>query len=293
MAAPHVDAVVDACSASVRKYDARGPEERPPTLYHFTDLDGLTGILTRGCLWASLATTLNDASEVQYGRNLAIDILRERQATAPTEFDRRVLRYLVNPGAAPPGNDFELFPLVISFCGRNDRSGMWLNYGRSGRGLAIGFAPSIAESTQMDLSRIDYDKASQVGRMTELLNAGNAALGPAPSYSQTNDGAHLTSMYVSWRAVRLKHPAFAEEDEWRLSVQGVAHNGKLVDGTAFKFRRTGERLVPFEERSFGGQALVKKLVLGHTSPVAEEAARTLLYAHGYQPAVERSDVPVR
>jgi hypothetical protein len=49
-------------------------ESPPPTLFHFTDCDGLVGILTTKTLRASLATSLNDASETKY----AISRLRSR-----------------------------------------------------------------------------------------------------------------------------------------------------------------------------------------------------------------------
>ena len=42
------------------------PADRPKTLYHFTDIPGLLGIITDESLWASLATSLNDATEVVY-----------------------------------------------------------------------------------------------------------------------------------------------------------------------------------------------------------------------------------
>jgi hypothetical protein len=42
------------------------PTDRPERLHHFTDASGTTGILSSKSLWASLATALNDATEVIY-----------------------------------------------------------------------------------------------------------------------------------------------------------------------------------------------------------------------------------
>jgi hypothetical protein len=293
MPAKHIDSVVDACSTSIQAQDSADEANLPPLLYHLTDLDGLTGILSTGNLWASLATALNDSSEVRYGYDLAVGILRERQITAPSEFSRRLLRHLVDRSTAPPGNAFELFPFVTSFCGRKDRSGMWLHYGRGGKGIALGFDSRIAADLGMNLSRVDYDRNSQVSRMAALLDAGLAALGSAPSYSELADGAHLTSLYVSWLAVRLKHPSFSDEHEWRLSSHAVVHNGSIVDSTVLKYRRSGERLIPYEVRTFADRALVKEIVLGHSCPVAEEAIKILMYSQGYQADISRSEVPVR
>jgi hypothetical protein len=42
------------------------PDNTPELLYHFTDSAGLIGIVTTKTLWASLATSLSDASETKY-----------------------------------------------------------------------------------------------------------------------------------------------------------------------------------------------------------------------------------
>src|SRR5688572_8408931 len=148
---------------------------------------------------------------------------------------------------------------------------MWLHYGRSGRGLALAFEPTIASSVNMDLLRLDYEPTSQRRRIDELLDSGLAALGQNPTPAQLHDGAHVTSLYLSWLAIRLKHPSFVEEDEWRLSANAVAQAGQIQDGTIFRFRRSGERLVPYEERPFGELTGLEQVVLGHSSPLAIDA----------------------
>ncbi|MBN1606201.1 MAG: DUF2971 domain-containing protein [Polyangiaceae bacterium] len=293
MASKHVAAVIDACTASIAKRDEADAASSPSTLFHFTDLDGLAGILSTNILWASLATELNDASEVRYGLDLAEEVLRERIASAATDFDVAALEFLVDPSSAPRPNRFELFPLVISLCGRADKSGMWLHYGRGGRGVALGFDSSIAIEAKMNLSCVDYDPGSQRTRIAELLHAGREALGASPPPSHVRDGAHLTSMYMSWLAIRFKHPSFSEEHEWRLSVQAIAQDGRIQDDTTFKYRRQGERLIPYEERRLNGTALLREVILGHSCSFTVEAGRALLASHSCTAAVVRSNVPVR
>ena len=41
-------------------------------------------------------------------------------------------------------HQFDFDHLVVSFCGRCDKSGQWLHYGHSGRGVALGFSSAIA-----------------------------------------------------------------------------------------------------------------------------------------------------
>ena len=47
----------------------------PEMLYHYTSAYGLYGILSSGILRAGNFSYLNDSSEIQYGRNLAQDML--------------------------------------------------------------------------------------------------------------------------------------------------------------------------------------------------------------------------
>lgn len=60
----------------VGKQSASSTDSRPERLYHFTDCAGLIGIFEKRTLWASLATSLNDPSEVRYGLDLACDLFR-------------------------------------------------------------------------------------------------------------------------------------------------------------------------------------------------------------------------
>src|SRR6266571_5259447 len=66
----------------------------PTQIYHFTDCDGLIGILKAKTLWASLATSLNDRSEMEYGRVLAREIVDGFTATSLdlTRFESAVVK---------------------------------------------------------------------------------------------------------------------------------------------------------------------------------------------------------
>lgn len=289
MASKHVDAVVDACSSAVA-----GPAVDPPeTLYHLTDSVGFAGIISSRTLWSNLATSLNDASEIRYGVDLTVELLRERLANRQSDFDAAALGFLLDPSSAPKANQYELFPFVVSFCKHCAKSGQWLHYGRSGHGVALGFSPDIATALGMDLCSVDYDPQSQRTRIASLLDSAHAALGPSPTQEQIREGAHLASMYISWLAVRFKHPSFVEEDEWRLSSQVIVKGGQIQDQSVLKFRESAGRLVPYEERVFNDASLLKLVVVGFSSTTTPEAARLMLVNHGYRASATRSDVPVR
>jgi hypothetical protein len=116
-----------------------GQPERPPTLYHFTDVPGLVGTLTNGCLWASLATTLNDSSELSYGVDLAARLVKEQRAKKNTSY-LRALDYMLGMRERSPVFTSGLEVFVASFCARADKSVHRLHYGRSGGRVEAGVA---------------------------------------------------------------------------------------------------------------------------------------------------------
>jgi len=104
-----VSAVIDACGPAVGLGESR--PAAPDVLYHLTDVDALLGIATNRCLWACLATTLNDALEVRHGVNLAVHLVRDRLSRKATEYDSALLAYLIDPTSAPKEVQFEMLPL--------------------------------------------------------------------------------------------------------------------------------------------------------------------------------------
>ena len=110
--------------------------------------------------------------------------------------------------------------------------------------------------------------------------------------------AQLVSIITPALAVRMKHPSFEDEEEWRLVGLEVRQDGESVTppsaSRGFKWRRTGGALVPYEELSFAHRLeALEEVVVGYSSPLGLDAVRLLLSEQGMRPSVRRSDVPVR
>jgi hypothetical protein len=159
--------------------------------------------------------------------------------------------------------------------------------------VALKFGAGLADAAKLDLARIEYDPPAQRARIAALLDGALAAMGPNPTAEEVEDAAHLSSLWVSFLAVRLKHPSFSEEEEWRLCGQVGSNAGQILDGTALKYRRTGDRLIPYEECEFTNAMLLEEVVVGYSSSFSLDAARLFLASHGFPTTVSRSSVPVR
>ena len=154
----------------VSKQAASSTDPRPERLYHFTDCAGLIGIFEKRTIWASLATSLNDPSEVRYGLDLACDLFQRRIVTA-TNFSLEGIDKLVAARAD------ESRAYIVSFCGNLNLAGQWLHYGRAGSGVAVGFYPERLTQPPYDLFRIVYRQEAQVEAIRTIVRTIDECLG--------------------------------------------------------------------------------------------------------------------
>jgi hypothetical protein len=284
------NALTESCRQVIAEQDQRAGTPGPKLLCHLTDIDGFMGIISSGCLWACLVTESNDASEIRYGLDLAAELLESRLQQVPRPLDLAILGFLRDPTRAPTHLRYEFAPLAISFCETCEKSGQWLHYSHSGRGVALVFAPELSGTMGLDFAKVEYNPRSQRQRIIELLDAGQRVAESAPA--DLNETAQVVVIWLSWLALRLKHPSFEEEQEWRFSMQVVMQDSSIVDGSVLQYRRAHDRLVPYEPRTFAPK-LLKEAVLGYSSPLTPEAARLFMLSHGYDATARRSTVPVR
>ncbi len=278
------------CRETIAAQDRKAVTQPPSALCHLTDVAGFTGIVSSRHLWACLVTESNDASEIRYGRELTIGVLEERLHATSKPLDARILLFLRDGSKAPTRLRYELAPLAISFCGTCETSSQWLHYGRSGRGVALVFSPALAQATGLDFAKVEYRPGDQRARIEQLLDVGETAAA-SPS-ADIDEAAQVVVLWLHWLWLRLKHPSFENEAEWRLCEQVVIQNDAIVDGSVLNFRQTNDRVVPYELHSFPPE-LLREAVVGYSSPLSPEAARLLILGHGFTAGTSRSTVPVR
>jgi hypothetical protein len=298
-----------ACQDSLRA--DLNPPDPPRMLYHFTDTVGLMGIIKDAGLWASLATSLNDRSEVTFGVELARNVLLERIKQSGTLYLTSILNFL-DPGNVSDELRLEVRTFVISFCARIDKSGHWLHYGRSGDGFALGFEASRLQMPPFDLARVLYEENEQRHAIERIIdNAERTLLDLLSSASQdqhvraTCVGAHMVAAHLWALAPMLKNPAFGEEEEWRLltcHLKGGSHielkGGRPRIPPQTGYRSVDGRVVPHQVLSFSKTRLpLAEIVLGASVPIDPDDAGLRFFLEDLMPdqsiRLIRSHVPVR
>jgi len=201
-------------------------------------------------LWASLATSLNDRSETQYGLDLAQELVTGSDRVAVHSLSMNSLK------GALQKQSWRIF--VVSFCAHHDTALQWLHYGRSGSGAVVGFNSALLQKGPFRLYPVLYCARDQQVWVRGIVSRIDAALTEALSSISTNDerdslrriAIDLVAAQIWAMAPRVKNPAFRSEDEWRLVASVPRGEGvPLADDPAGEtfFRTTGGRVVPYKK----------------------------------------------
>ena len=101
------------------------------TLYHYTDLGGLNGIISKHDLWLTNCRFSNDGREISYGFGVADQILQDRIAANAQHQDfLKEVRKLLE--AAVLNSVY-----VCCFCDKDNLLSQWRGYGANGTGVSI------------------------------------------------------------------------------------------------------------------------------------------------------------
>lgn len=223
----------------------------PESLFHYTDADGLLGILEGKVLWATDVDFLNDAAEYRFAAGLLREeLLYLSNNPRVAELDLAVEALISGEAPLPP--EFNQF--VVSFCDSGDLLSMWRGYGRSG-GFAIEFdSARLVES--MDSTQSNALNPSLIGDIIPVRYGDQAqhiikSIVEGFLDSEQNPSVEIFAWNLMSRLVQIKDPTFAEEREVRLVARAPA-----CWGPAPKIRTTSKHLVSYQEIQFPEDAIL-------------------------------------
>ncbi|MBI1280743.1 MAG: DUF2971 domain-containing protein [Anaerolineaceae bacterium] len=190
----------------------------PPSgepLFHYTNLDGLHGILSNHDLWLSHAKYLNDEAETTLGYEMAREIIEQKRSTAKISGKIDYLEILKQ--RLSEENSTAVY--ICCFCQEDNLLSQWRGYGANGTGVSIKFnpiefdyatGPDSPAGTLMRLWRVSYKEQEQ----RKILNK---AIDYAFSHFQTlEDRVRHAREYIEFFIPTFKSSDFREEKEYRL-----------------------------------------------------------------------------
>ncbi|MEE4279000.1 MAG: DUF2971 domain-containing protein [Halieaceae bacterium] len=266
------------------------------TLYHYTSLSGMQGIIGSRELRASDIRYMNDSAELRH----TLELLN-RQVT------RRILSGVDHPEHLNAfldwlGGRIVSGPMLFgaSFRANGNLLSQWRGYSVHGKGVSLGFDPAeIAHRAALQgfsVGRCIYDPDEQQQLIEEVID-GVESMG-----RESRDALPLEQRFEPIEedllriAAVLKHPAFEEEQEWRIVSPMIddVHLGSI------HFREGASMLVPyfaFELADPGGSVSLDHVYIGPSSnaELSMHSLRLYLEQQGAAPryGVRYCNIPFR
>jgi hypothetical protein len=276
----------------------------PEILYHYTNAQGLLGILKDRKIWASSYRYMNDAQEFEYGFDLIKEIY-PKPSSYP--FLSNVEDYSFSETIRRKKWDYESDCIfVASFSGERDLLSQWRGYTSPHGGYAIGFSAKKLERGKAKLIACEYDKKVQLNKMKEMIDQYIGEIRPEFIKGLEKEAKGDSNGLVAYLdlldrvavpgvasiATTFKHPSFAEEREWRLVVGPLLNDSKRI-----KYRAALSAIIPFIEIYYDSNSFPLKHIIVGPGPHKERnegSLKQMLKIFGFQSVdVSLSTVPFR
>src|SRR5260370_25611704 len=216
-------------------------------LFHYTTVDGLKGIIEENCIWATAASYLNDATEIEYGCALLDGVFQDWQDANEKKIEAlglQVLSELRNTFKDPLSKSAMTTGIYVTcFCERDNLLSQWRAYGQKG-GYSVGFSlletggkPSLSllspENPHFDMKLVPgtHERAKQSERLHLILTDMLPIIGSSNIRSEAEGEGEkglatmsriafvIIEYFLLDEIVAFKNEAFAEEQEWGIVVR--------------------------------------------------------------------------
>jgi hypothetical protein len=280
------------------------------TLYHYTDLAALQGIIEKQKIWCFLHSQQSDLTEVQFSMDIGRQVIRQEACRGNPAVKSFLLGLNDLLGNNPLGETFDFY--FFSLSDHRDDPQQWDEYGCKGTGFSVGLAPTLFQPDQPALlpranenvfvSKVIYGRdatrsrhrhgvrklADIVGRVS-LANPDLVRGKTLQAWFDIMNKGLIATLLI-WNCLTAKAARFQNERETRYILLGMRkvfdewrreHNGRKYVETHLPLSAPGN---------------LTEIIVGPLAPVgAEDAMRAFLRDHGYPESipVTRSVVSVR
>lgn len=280
-------------------------EDIPQTLYHYTDMSGLLGILNSQVIWNTNVYHLNDPSEWQHGLKMAREAI-DKEFAKDDPLTRSLCSFAIEATDFIPKTFYSCF--VSSFSEVGDDLGQWRAYADDGRGVAIGLASKLFEiggpipehpAEKTLVAKVAYDPGACRATLTESLAVARDVIFRGETLPRSKAEAAEFRKQIAFQfvlsvfvfATTCKHDAYVKEAEVRQIL--LAETSEIANHVQLRVR--GPNLVPYvpSPLKVRDEDAIKRIVVGPgADALAEDAVKSLLRKHGLPPEiVEPSSIP--
>ena len=207
-------------------------------LYHYTGAEGALGIASSGEIWATDSESLNDPSEIFYGRDLIRSVWRDFKRSKK---ESSAVEDVIDSMTSVLCEKWAFTTYLTCFSKRQNDLSQWRAYSDSGTGYSLGFdsARLIANAGAFHLLQVEYHLERQQERISSFFRSLATIEEDLPDTSARYICECMEEVLLTF-IVSFKNQAYSEEEEWRLV--NLHSNGTLAPG--LEFRATNGRIVP-------------------------------------------------
>ena len=269
----------------------------PPALYHYTDFDGVAGILATRSLWLSKISTLNDTSEI----HLAVEQFKARADHAAERLAPDEGRFL-REAAAHLDDARRTNICIASFGEQDDQLEHWRSYANDGRGIALGFHGTALRDAgslhDVRLLRCVYDRemhARIVDDLLQLLLQAVRAVRPQDEETRRTLVEDFRSVFLMTAPV-IKDSHFAGESEWRLVSMPRTPDDPRLTAILAGNQASVKFVMPFVGEGPTRATILSSVSIGPTLDPdnVADAVDVLARRHGFDvPDLRFSKIPYR
>lgn len=288
----------------MRQIDDYFSPAAPMSLFHYTGIGGLIGIVNSRAVWASHAYYMNDAKEIVHASDILQKLLLKTEADFLGEEQVFVGQFRAWLDSFHR-TAYHVFVFALSE--QPSLLSQWRSYTPHGKGVSLGFAPAtinhILGSKGFRLAKCIYEPqehaALMQGLLEKMLLTFRQRLGTLDTRKQ-----HPSQKYhgfledfrgeVLQVMAIIKHSAFREEQEWRIISPYFAK----YTVPEVRFREGSSMLLPYMELRLPGpsdERLFTKVILGPSADVnlSFSALSSYLSNQGVCNVTENSQIPLR
>lgn len=219
---------------SQKIYDEIFSDDRPKqkTLYHYTGLEALKGILESREMWFTEISNLNDPQELIFGIKYMLKVI-EKFCKKSESIDTLLCN--LNHFLDLQEKDKLMSFYICSFCKKPDYLPAWRYYGNNGQGVAIGFDEKFWRQTNEKSSSKNcdffvkasygthpYRHSSIAKRCSKFINDLSILLDGVENEKQS------LLAHTVLNCLRIKHADFKTEHEYRLVINELEEYPKKL-----------------------------------------------------------------
>jgi len=274
------------------------------TMFHYTSSGGLLGILKGKSIWFSNIKFLNDEQEVSYTHKMLLEEIEELSRNQPSNFLTGLKDYY-SPNLKDKSsnncnnNIFESEYYVACFSNNKDSLSLWNYYTKSenSTGYNIEFNKELfinsLKLTAMDIhGQVIYDKEKQRRLIKNFLTKFNNSFENTTDRSVISNLCSKANLIISFYSLFFKHPAFENEEEYRVLIEKNRIND---DKFKCSYREYRDFFIPYTEKKFIKKC-IKSIRISPTQKkqITKDSVERMLKDFGYKKVpVNNSEIPLR